>query len=87
MHTEATARAFDVSTTLLNIGSNLALIGVATILTEILLLNVHKRKSYCAGVTKEERVKELVAINQNQVKAEGQVNDSQTAFGQEKFQT
>lgn len=56
LRTEATARAFDVKTLLLNIGSGLALIGFATILSELVLLHLHKNKEFFKRRKMEPRV-------------------------------
>ena len=44
LKTEATARAFDLTTFLLNIGSGLALLGIAEVLSEIALLHLHRNR-------------------------------------------
>lgn len=42
--TEATARAFDLTTFLLNVGSGLALLGIAEVFAEIVLLYLHRNR-------------------------------------------
>lgn len=44
--TEATARAFNLKTFLLNVGSGLALLGIASIFSDVLLLHIHKNRTY-----------------------------------------
>ena len=44
--TEASARKFDIVTFLMNVGSGLALLGIASVCCDIILLYVHRRKKY-----------------------------------------
>lgn len=44
LKTEAKARAFDLTTFMLNIGSGLALLGIAEVLAEIALLQLHRNR-------------------------------------------
>ncbi|KAM4890696.1 P2X purinoceptor 4 [Sylvia borin] len=65
------AGKFDVIPTMINIGSGLALFGVATVLCDIVVLNCMKKKYYY----REKKYKcveddELVSINEGRVKAE-----------------
>lgn len=46
LHTQATARAFDTTTFLLNAGSSLALIGIASVVADIVLMNIHKNRDF-----------------------------------------
>ncbi|KAF6017928.1 hypothetical protein EB796_023793 [Bugula neritina] len=46
LKTEATARAFDFKTFILNIGSSLALLGIAKICSDIVLLHIHQNREH-----------------------------------------
>lgn len=44
--TEASARKFDIVTFLMNVGSGLALLGIASVCCDLILLNVHRKKKF-----------------------------------------
>lgn len=53
LNVDALARGFDVTTFLLNIGSSVALIGIATILSHIFIHRFHRNRQYFAQFTTE----------------------------------
>lgn len=60
--TEAKARAFDTKTLLLNIGSSIGLLGIATILSELVLVHLHKNKEFF----KQKKIEPTVTFEKRQ---------------------
>ena len=56
LHTHAKARAFDTTTFMLNVGSGMALLGIAAIVSDIILLNIHKSRHFFKKFKMEPKV-------------------------------